>query len=234
MPKYLLIMLFTLFRKMVGPFWFWVVVWFRSYARNVVYNYKLQNGLWLKRLYERSPEKVTGGYALVSTRSVHHLVKGKVSGFVKYRRISLIEYLFVYWFIWGWLDDDSNHDTLEIGFIRNILSGENKSPIAMALFKERLEAMVTSAKPEWFGNAFELGDHRAKHPLIIFLGTWLWVWRNTAYNFKYDQYESLSNGFYKEWFGYSFGWVAKDFVGGRQNYTLQFFGKPAIHSLSIE
>lgn len=219
--KYLFILLFTLVRKVFGLFWFWIVCPFRGYARNVVYNYKLQNGLWLKRLNERNPKLYGGKY---------HLTGGRTqTGKINYRKISKLEYLFVYWFIWGWLDDDSNYDTCDLGFIQKVITGEHKSWMGKP-FKDLLKQHAQIMEASVFGNSFELGDIRAQSPVLLSVSTLFWLMRNTAYNFKYDQYESKEQDFYFELFGYAFGWAPQDIVHGQQNYTLKFFDRVQVDS----
>lgn len=225
--KYFLIQIWTIIRKTTG---FWILLigfpvffllvypnWTRKYATNVVYNYKLQNGLWLKRLYERKITKVDGGWEIDSGRTV-----GK--GFIKYRKIYWIEYVIVYWLFWGWQDNDSNYDTCDLGFIKGVLSGEHSHPVAMYFFKERMENFVKHMEKSTFGNSFDLGDRRANNPVKDPVCSWLWYARNTAYNFKYDQYETDENpNFLWTIKGKRFGWIPTEIVDGKQNYHLVFW-----------
>lgn len=213
--KWLLIVLFTPVRKVLGLFLFWPAMLFRGYARNVVFNYKLNNGLWLKRLYERPMSRQQN--KIFNSQITIHPYHETAGGFISTRYVSPFEYFFVYWFIWGWLDDDSNYDVMDLGYVQAILRGEHKKPITMKLFRRALERDVAYMKRCLYGNAFDLGDKRnlSKHSAFRLVSTALWVMRNTAYNFKYDQYETCDET--KTWllvvnlFGssYEIGW-AKD------------------------
>lgn len=225
--EYFSILLFTVFRKIIGVPMFFVAVWFRGYARNVVYAYKLQNGLWLKRLNEKVVPGQDGsqGYYLLDGGRTRE-------GYVRTSRvISKLEYLLVYWFIWGWLDDDSNYDTCDLGFTKSIISGERTDHWANKYFSNRLkkEALYLFGNRSLFGNTFELGDVRnvAAIPLHkTFLSTLLWVMRNSAYNFKYDQYETTDTDkvfCFTNKRGKHFGWVKEGVVDGKQNYSLRFW-----------
>lgn len=90
--KTILILLFSIFRKMFGLLWFWVVFPLRHKARNKVYNYVLQNKLWLKRLYERTPTPVYNGWILIGGRTEN--------GFVRKCKVNKFEYLLWYWLVW--------------------------------------------------------------------------------------------------------------------------------------
>lgn len=216
---YFLVLIFTLIRKVVGLPMFWLAAPFRGYARNVVYNYKLNNGKWLKRLYERAPQQVNGYWMLKGGRTA--------PGKVKVRKVYFIEYFFVYWFLWGWLDDDSNRDVVDAGYIKTLLDGERKGWV-VKLFGGHLETEYAYLLTVMFGNTFELGDLRHANKVSLrkcWLSTTLWVLRNTAYNFKYDQYETVSE---KRIFNWKlkekvFGWVYEDTVFKRRNYSLRFW-----------
>lgn len=162
---------FELFRKVFGLVWFYVAVPFRKYARNTVYNYVLQNDIYLKRLLERPILPLENGQYYINP---YHGTNG---GYIKYRKISLVEYQLVYWLIWGWLDDDANYDTFDQGYVDTILNNER-----MKWFPKQL---LKGCEGKQFGNSFDLGDKRSKE--FHFWGSTLWNIRNTAYNFKYMQ-----------------------------------------------
>ena len=52
--RYILILVLNLVGKVVGVPIFYLLLPFRAYARNRVYNYVLQNDVYLKRLEERA------------------------------------------------------------------------------------------------------------------------------------------------------------------------------------
>lgn len=191
--RYTLVILFKIFAKVFGLFWFFIVFKFRSYARNRVYNYVLENNIYLKRLAERSPSLFgTKGFnAKYTLKDVHNV---RVQGYIRYRKVSWIEYQFCFWIIWGWVDDDSNHDTMSGGY---------------------REGMV-------FGNSFDLGDVRGQYPEFKLKESWDWLVRNTAYNFNYMLEECLptsKNFFYKRitnrLFDWHFGYLPSGSRAGR-------------------
>jgi hypothetical protein len=190
---------------------------FRHYARSVVYNYKLQNGLWLKRLYERNPRRIPAGWTLTGGRTEQ--------GFVGYTPISIVEYWFAYWVIWGWMDDDANHDVTDIGYIKTITEGDRQHWLG-SRFIPRLEKELEYLETVKFGNTFELGDNRTPVKLHkCWLSALLWSGlRNGAYNFKYDQFEMVNTDdvFLFEFGEDVIGWVPEGVVQGNQNYSLRF------------
>lgn len=178
--RYLSIIVFKLFAKVFGLIWYFVAVRFRGYSRNVVYNYVLQNNIHLPRLYQRSPKLLINGfYELNNIRNT--ILFGKI----KYRKISKLEYYFVLFVLWVWVDDDSNYDTYDGTY-----------------YEDRL----------YYGNAFDLGDTRAEYPMFDLKRSYLWTIRNTAYNFNYmfeEIAENDPNYFYIKFpkLGWHFGYI---------------------------
>ena len=138
----------------------------RSYTRNVVHNYVLQNNIHLLRLWERNPKLDDGVYFLEDIHEVRENNILDIFGYIKYRKISKIEY-YIARFFWKWVDDDSNHDTM---------SGGDRTS----------EGMV-------YGNAFDLGDARASHPEFEWKESFDWFKRNTGYNSNYMDEECAKN-----------------------------------------
>lgn len=204
--EYTSIILFTLFRKVFGLVWIYVALPFRHYANNVVFNYVLANGVYLQRLLERPVNhKLSNSLYMIGA---YHNTSG---GYIKKRKVSYLEYKLVYWLIWGWLDSDCNDDTFDYGHVDR-------------LTKEGgfLGWLVKGAKRKEFGNSFDLGD--SIKPNFHFGATTQWTWRNTAYNFRYMQYEKPcydKNLFLFTIGSWRFGW-AKD--SDKENYSLVAFG----------
>ena len=189
--RYIGIMLFIPFRKVFGLVWYFAVVPFRGYARNVVHNYVLQNDIYLPRLLERPIIKEQSRYII----QPYHGTQG---GYIKYRYIYWLEYQLVFWLLWGWVDDDSNHDTMSGG---------------------KIDGM-------YFGNAFDLGDKRAKYPEFKFKESTKWLCRNTAYNFKYSLHECLptnKNFFYFKFLGTHWGYLPNGSHKGRLVYFKEYW-----------
>jgi hypothetical protein len=180
-----------LFGKIIGVPVFWILVFIekffvkglRTYIRNRVYNYCLQNNVYIKRLEERQYE-LKGDRYIPKVKS-HKNFRLKNDGYILYKKVSKIEFLFART-LWYFYDDDSNYDT-----------------------HDGSEAEETLTKP--FGNAFDLGDKRGEFPIVDLKKTFFWIIRNTFYNwvYMYDEIrENDKNNFYiifpnKGWhFGY--------------------------------
>jgi len=209
-------------RKVVGVPVYWCVVWFREPARYYVYNYILQEQRWLKRLYERHPVSKETLWLLQSTRF-------EMGGEVPKEHIGWLTFQFWYWAVWIWVDDDSNYDTVDLGFLKKIVTGEHY-PVIGKPFRGHIAKQVEYIeKNVLFGNTFELGNLRGgKNAYFNFICSTFWTMRNTAYNAKYYQYETdnplLTFKVFTLW-GYRFGWEATDIISGKQNYHLVTFEK---------
>lgn len=202
--EYASILLFTIFRKVFGLVWIYVALPFRHYANNVVFNYVLANGVYLQRLNERMLTRVVGGWNINSAHC-------PTMGYIVERKVSYLEYKLVYWLIWGWLDADCNDDTFDYGHVER-------------LTKEGgfLGLLVKGATRKQYGNSFDLGDARESN--FHFGATTQWNFRNTAYNFRYMQYEKSptdKNLFLITIGSWKFGWVKDE---DKDNYSLAFGG----------
>jgi hypothetical protein len=136
---------------------FYLLLPFRAYARNRVYNYVLKNNIYLKRLEERDYKLDNGVYYPTNISKKSFRLKN--DGYIKYKKVSFLEYCLAL-FIWVWFDDDSNYDT-----------------------HDGNESLETLDKP--FGNTFDLGDLRAEYPIVNGMKTFKWICRNTFYNANY-------------------------------------------------
>ena len=190
---YTFLVLFTLFRKVFGLVWYWFAVPFRAYARNTVYNYILQNGIKLKRFEERVPKP-----------------------YIKFRKVTKLEYYLVVFFIWIFLDDDSGADTFSKGHNDTYINKERYIP---EYFRQLLIKANNKASN---GSYFDKGDDIKS--CFDVLSCFIWNGRNTAYNFSY-LFEQISNEdlvFYKEVFGLKFGWEQDTEVNGVKYYKMIF------------
>ena len=181
--RYALILVLSLVGKIIGVPMFYLLLPFRAYARNRVYNYVLQNNVYLKRLEEREYKLSGFGYAI--TKASHKKFRLNGLGFIEYKKVSFLEYCLAL-FIWVWFDDDSNYDT-----------------------HDGVETNETLDKP--FGNTFDLGDLRAEYPIVDGMKTFKWICRNTFYNANYmfeEIREDDKNFFYKviKIFGFTTIW----------------------------
>jgi hypothetical protein len=172
-----------------------------------VYNYVLQNGVYLQRLLERGVNE----YEKFYTINPYHGSKG---GYIKKRKVSWIEYKLVYWLIYGWNDDDCNDDTFDFGHVVR-LRGEGWFWVWL----------LKGAERKAYGNTFDLGDNIISN--FHFGATTQWTWRNTAYNFRYMQWEKHKddkNIFLIEVGSWKFGWMSDEHKGNPNNYSLVAFG----------
>jgi len=160
-------------------------VWFRAYARSVVYNYVLQHNRseWLGRLWQRQPHWIDAlnYWQLPTTPAGHQMPSYK--GRVHWRKVNKLQFYLVVFLIWGWLDDDANEDTTSRDYIQTLLTGSRKDGLFSRLFQPFLKR--AKLKGVVYGNAFDLGDVRAQHPYFNFWTTLFWNCRNTAMNFQY-------------------------------------------------
>ena len=181
--RFILILVLNLVGKVVGVPMFYLLLPFRAYARNRVYNYVLQNNVYLKRLEDREYKLSGFGYAI--TKASHKNFRLNGLGFIEYKKVSFLEYCLAL-FIWVWFDDDSNYDT-----------------------HDGSESLETLDKP--FGNTFDLGDLRAEYPIVDGMKTFKWICRNTFYNANYmfeEIREDDKNFFFKviKIFGFTTIW----------------------------
>ena len=181
--RYILILVLNLVGKVVGVPMFYLLLPFRAYARNRVYNYVLKNNIYLKRLEERDYKLDNGVY--YPTNISKKSFKLKNDGYIKYKKVSFLEYCLAL-FIWVWFDDDSNYDT-----------------------HDGSESLETLDKP--FGNTFDLGDLRGQYPIVDGMKTFKWICRNTFYNANYmfeEIREDDKNFFFKviKIFGFTTIW----------------------------
>ena len=182
--RFILILVLKLVGKIIGVPMFYLLLPFRAYARNRVYNYVLQNNVYLKRLEEREYKLSGFGYAI--TKASHKKFRLNGLGFIEYKKVSFLEY-YLALFIWVWFDDDSNYDT-----------------------HDGIETNETLDKP--FGNTFDLGDLRAEYPITDGMKTFKWICRNSFYNFNYMFEEIRENSKYNFYiklpkFGIHFGYI---------------------------
>ena len=182
--RFIVILISKLVGKIIGVPMFYLLLPFRAYARNRVYNYVLQNNIYLKRLEEKEYKLSGFGYAITKASNKKFRLNGL--GFIEYKKVSFIEYCLAL-FIWVWFDDDSNYDT-----------------------HDGNESEETITKP--FGNTWDLGDMRAKYPIIDKKKTFNWICRNTFYNANYmfeEVRETDKNNFYIKFtkLGWHFGYV---------------------------
>lgn len=145
--------------KLVGVMMFHLVKNKRGYARSRVYNYVLQNSIYLPRLLERDwrLDKEQGKY--FPHNQVNKKFKLKKDAYILYRKVSYLEYRWARW-LWKWCDDDSNFDTHD-GHQSEETDGY------------------------YFGTSWDLGDLRNDHPVEHKEKTLDWVKRNTYYNANY-------------------------------------------------
>ena len=198
--RYILILVLKLVGKIIGVPMFYLLLPFRAYARNRVYNYVLQNNVYLKRLEDREYKLSGFGYAI--TKASHKKFRLNGLGFIEYKKVSFLEYCLAL-FIWVWFDDDSNYDT-----------------------HDGVETEETLDKP--FGNTFDLGDLRAEYPIVDGMKTFKWICRNTFYNANYmfeEIREDDKNFFFKviKIFGFTTVWGYIPYTNSTRKGRLVYF-----------
>ena len=181
--RYVFILIAKLVGKIIGVPIFYLLLPLRHKARHIVYNYVLQNNIYLPRLLEKNYIYSQGLY--IPENISHKTYRLKNDGYVKYEKISKSRY-YLWLFIWIWFDDDSNYDT-----------------------HDGNESEETFDKP--FGNTWDLGDLRSKYPIVDGMRTFKWIVRNTFYNHNYmfeEIREDDKNFFFKviNIFGYKTVW----------------------------
>ena len=182
--RYVFILIAKLVGKIIGVPIFYLLLPLRHKARHIVYNYVLQNNIYLPRLLEKDYKYSQGLYTPKNIS--HKTYRLKNDGYVKYEKISKSRY-YLWLFIWIWFDDDSNYDT-----------------------HDGTESEETFDKP--FGNTWDLGDLRAEYPIVDGMKTFKWILRNSFYNFNYmfeEIRENDKNFFYVklEKIGWHFGYI---------------------------
>jgi len=171
--------------KIWGRVWIHVATPFRETARHEVQNYVLyhQRRDWLKRLWERNPrwDPENFGWVLFDIHEVGE------NGFV-HSTTPCSRFMFYFWvfLVWGWLDDDSNHDTTDMGYVKSLTDGTRRTFWGL-IFQKFFRDIVDMADVNFpkYGNTFDLGDKRGRWPFHTIPTTIVWNNRNTAMNFQY-------------------------------------------------
>lgn len=184
--RYIGILLDKLKGKIIGVPMFYLVKRYRGYTRNRVYNYVLQNDIYLPRLLERDWRLDKEKRMYFPHNQVNKKFKLKDKAYIKYKKVSYLEYRWARW-LWKWCDDDANFDTYD---------GKPNEE--------------TSQKP--FGTSWDLGDLRNDYPTEDTKKTFKWITRNTYYNANYmfeEMRENDQNNFYIIFpkLGWHFGYI---------------------------
>jgi len=171
--------------KLAGIFMIWGSIKDRAYWRDVVYNHVLQHNLQnnLNRLWERNPTWNGNGWNL-------HNKNGQIIGEVIFIKDLPYEEFHRAYHHWKWLDDDSDLDTTDPGYINSITAGPGSWRNRTAdrtkdFFWYRRFLPVFEPNSRILGKAFELGSTRAGSPYYNFWCTLAWTLRNSAMNRQY-------------------------------------------------
>lgn len=205
---------FSITYKWFIPFIIWVHLGIayalRGYSTHIVFNYVLQNNIWLPRLLER--KYVLGEDGIYRPTVIKNGVLMK--GYIVKRDVSYVLYQFVLWVLWIWVDNDSGRDTASQAFTGKLANGEVWKWLPKFLrniAKKEYEYMLST--PLHYGNVWNLGDARKDNcPEWHFMGSLYWLIRNTAYNFNYMFEECAKDS--KDYFyiqfpklGWHFGYI---------------------------
>lgn len=202
--RYLLIILMKLLGKIIGIPIFYLLLPFRAYSRNRVYNYVLQNNIYLPRLLDRKWVFNSETKLYFPANKSKKTFNLKNDAYIQYRKVSKLEYYFAL-SMWIWFDDDSNYDT-----------------------HDGIPEEESLNKP--FGNTFDLGDLRGDYPIVNGMRTLQWISRNTFYNFNYMFEECLptnKNFFYIKFEskGWHFGYIPTGKRTGRMVWFSEDWGR---------
>lgn len=171
-----------MWRKIVGKWKTFKYVDDRARLRSIVYNWVLQTEHYgvLQRLWEREPtySQQLGGWVLKDIHGVGH------EGFIHERHVTQHEFDKAFE-QWGWLDDDSNFDTTDRGFIEELVHGKRRNHLWALLFRKQLKVALGELHETKYGNSFDLGDMRGQYPYYNKYAMLAWNDRNTAMNFQY-------------------------------------------------
>lgn len=228
--RYLAILLFGLFTKVVGVPVFYMVLPFRHWARNRVYNYIIQNDIYSEDMKASNPVLLGDRYILRPTRR-----PVDAQGYVMYKKVSWIEFQLAFWLVWIWVDDGSNHDTVDERFTGYWATGEQKTWLP-EFVRKQIQREYDSFKQ--FGSAWELGDARVSEVYLV--STLLWIMRNTAYNLNYyfeygnpDADYVFYHRFTNKYFDWHFGYLPKVMRNGepcRRPGRMVWFTEDIIHN----
>lgn len=182
----------------------------RDYSTNVVFNYVLENKIHLPRLKEI-------GWVFCPDEKLYKPTLKKngiiTEGYLKYRKISKLEYYLVMWFLWKWVDNDTNNDTTDKHLIMDKVINKESYPS----FPEWVRNIVRKERSRLetygqYGNAWYIGDARKRE--WYWISSILWLIRNTCYNYNYMFEECAEDSkmfFYKrfttKYFDWHFGYI---------------------------
>lgn len=184
-------------------FYSWMILGYitRRYNTNAVFNYCLQNDIHLPRLNEIK------WYYDKATNCYFNNVNG--AGYIKYRKISKIEFIFAF-LLWLWVDNDSENDTTDQGIIMDrIISKKTHKwmpEFLRNIVKKEKEKAVTKG---FIGKAWSYGDARKSE--WYWISSIFWLFRNTAYGYNYmleEMREDSKYNFFKviKIFGFATIW----------------------------
>jgi hypothetical protein len=178
---YIAVLVWSIVSKIIGVPMFYLLSPFRKWARNRVYNYWFDNDIFVVRFREREPKLSEDGTKIELPNAVPDTTLYVQAGYFNKVTVSKPVYWLAY-FVWGWYDDDSTQETWCRGHNINVLKGQT-DPWALWLpgAKKSLEDAV--ADTETYGRVFDMGDEATYS--IRGWSTFIWILRNTAYNFSY-------------------------------------------------
>ena len=197
--KKIMYIIYLIFGKTLGRFWIFAALPFVDYGNSVTFNYVLQNGLPYKRLMERNPtwDAAANGWRLDDVHGLasHHGLRG----FIKYRKVSKLQFYLVAFFVSGWTDPDCTEGFTDIGYINTIKVGATGYRTGKVDRSKNILFWYRRWLPEFkegdvvFGSAFDLGDVRGQYSFLDakftrtqkFFCIYSWAARNPAMGFQY-------------------------------------------------
>ena len=166
-------------------FYSWMILGYltRRYNTNAVFNYCLQNNIHLPRLNEIK------WYYDKATNCYFNNVNG--AGYIKYRKISKIEFVFAF-LLWLWVDNDSGRDTTSNRLVfQRILNKETWAFMPDIFRKIVAKEKVKSDSINNLGKAWVMGDNIQSE--WYWISSTIWLFRNTAYGYNYMLEEIREN-----------------------------------------
>jgi len=169
---------------------YWFAIPFRKYGRNIVYNYAIQNNIYINGFscnkFEYTDTNYEKLYLIINPKNNIN------TGYIVYKKVNKLEYLFAKWFIWIWLDDKADMDLFDTS---DLIYMKNKKSLNKYYYE-----YIAMRKNSY--NSFQLGDKQFDYN--YFLPALVHFFRMKECNFEYMyNYTTDSNKTFKNKY---FGW----------------------------
>jgi hypothetical protein len=152
--------------KFIGIFYYWIAVNYRYRARDVVYNYNLQNNKRFDRLDIRYPRWVPE----IHRWELDHPDTDIPIGYINYEYVNIFKY---YWYlitVYIWLNDELPYDTLDCSDLI-ACNRDREFKWYNFLFSKYLSKAIHNCLHHT--PAFDVGSIGYKYPNRSFIGEFL-------------------------------------------------------------